>query len=250
MKKITIFSGAGISAESGIATFRDSDGLWENFKVDDVATPKGWSNDRKKVLEFYNARRRQMPTVEPNDAHIALAALESEYDVTIVTQNVDDLHERGGSTNILHLHGELTKARTSFCMNNPLLVRSQKVYDIGYNDINMGDECEEGVQLRPHIVWFGEYPFHVDKAYQAFREADVVIIIGTTLQISYTLGFFGEVKLNCKIIYIDPSPSKTLDFEYPELEIEYIEKGAVEGVTEVVNRLLIQAVGSDKKDNN
>jgi NAD-dependent deacetylase len=249
-KKIVIFSGAGVSKESGIDTFRDvKDGLWENFKIEDVATPQGWRKDCSSVLAFYNARRRQMPNVEPNDAHISLAALEEEYNVTIVTQNVDDLHERAGSTNILHLHGELTKARTSLGMTNPLLVRTQEVYDIGYEDIEMGQKCEKGGQLRPHIVWFGEYPFEIDKAYQAFRQADIVIIVGTSLQISYTLGFFGEVKRDCEIIYVDPSPSKTLDFEYPELTIEYVEKPAVEGIGEIVNRLIVQAIGSDKNDN-
>jgi NAD-dependent deacetylase len=249
VKKIVIFTGAGISKESGVDTFRDSkDGLWENFKVDEVATPQGWSKDRSKVLDFYNARRRQMPTVEPNDAHRALVALEEEYEVTIVTQNVDDLHERAGSTNIYHLHGELTKARSSFAMNNPNIVASQPVYDIGYEDINLGDEDEDGSQLRPHIVWFGEYPFHVDKAYLAFKSADVVLVVGTSLNIGYTLGFFSQTKIDTPVIYIDPEPSRTLDSMYPELNIEYIEKSAVEGVGEIVNRLITQAVGSDKND--
>jgi NAD-dependent deacetylase len=239
MKKIVVFTGAGISAESGITTFRDSNGLWENFKIDEVATPEGWKKDKNKVLEFYNARRRQMPSVEPNDAHKALVALEEEYDVTIVTQNVDDLHERAGSSKILHLHGELTKARTSFAMNNPGVVASQKTYDIGYEDINIGDMDEEyGSQLRPHIVWFGEYPFFFFNALEAFIEADIVMIIGTSLNIGYTLNFFGKTKKDTPIIYIDPEPSKTLDSDYPEIKIEYITKTAVEGVTEVVNRLL------------
>jgi NAD-dependent deacetylase len=239
MKKIVVFTGAGISKESGVDTFRDSNGLWENFKIDEVATPEGWKKDKNKVLEFYNARRRQMPSVEPNDAHKALVGLEEEYDVTIVTQNVDDLHERAGSSKILHLHGELTKARTSFAMNNPGVVASQKTYDIGYEDINIGDMDEEyGSQLRPHIVWFGEYPFFYYNALEAFIEADIVMIIGTSLNIGYTLNFFGKTKKDTPIIYIDPEPSKTLDSDYPEIKIEYITKTAVEGVTEVVNRLL------------
>jgi len=240
MKKIVVFTGAGISKESGVDTFRDSkDGLWENFKIDEVATPEGWKKDKNKVLEFYNARRRQMPSVEPNDAHKALVALEEEYDVTIVTQNVDDLHERAGSSKILHLHGELTKARTSFAMNNPGVVASQKTYDIGYEDINIGDMDEEyGSQLRPHIVWFGEYPFFYYNALEAFIEADIVMIIGTSLNIGYTLNFFGKTKKDTPIIYIDPEPSKTLDSDYPEIKIEYITKTAVKGVREVVDRLL------------
>jgi NAD-dependent deacetylase len=249
MKKIVVFTGAGISKESGVDTFRDSkDGLWNNFKIDEVATPEGWAKDRSKVLDFYNQRRRELPNVEPNAAHRLLVELENEYDVTIVTQNVDDLHERAGSTNILHLHGELTKARTSFGMNNPTLVASQPVQDIGYNDINLGDEAEEGGQLRPHIVWFGEYPFFYYNALEAFIEADIVMIVGTSLNIGYTLNFFGKTKKDTPIIYIDPEPSKTLDFDYPEIKVEYITKTAVNGVREVVDRLLTQAVGDDKND--
>ena len=248
-KKIVIFSGAGLDRESGVLTFRDcKDGLWNNHKIDDVATPKGWSKDRSKVLDFYNERRRQMPEVHPNDAHFALAALEEEFDVIHVTQNVSDLLERAGVTNIIHLHGELTKARTSFGMDNPRLVDSQEPIDIGYNDINLGDVDEDGVQLRPHIVWFGEYPFGVDKAYQAFKEADIVLIIGTSLNISYTIGFFGVTKLESPIIYIDPEPSRDLDDSYRKLKIEYITKGAVEGVQEVIDRLITQEIGSDKND--
>ena len=251
MKKIVIFTGAGISKESGIETFRDSkDGLWENFKIDEVATPEGWQRDRSKVLDFYNARRRQLPTVEPNDAHRALACLESEYAVTIVTQNVDDLHERGGSTNIIHLHGELTKARTCFGMNNPNLVATQTVYDIGYNDINMGDKDEEyGSQLRPHIVWFGEDPFFFYEALEAFIEADIIIVIGTSMNIGYTYNFFDKSKSNTPIYFIDPEPTKSIELEYPNLKITYIEKGAVDGVTELVNKLMVQAIGDDKNDN-
>lgn len=247
MKKIVIFTGAGVSKESGVDTFRDAkEGLWENFKIEEVATPQGWSKDRTKVLDFYNARRRQLPTVEPNGAHYALAELENEYEVTIVTQNVDDLHERAGSTNILHLHGELTKARTSFGMNNPLLVFTQKVYDIGYDDINLGDEAEEGGQLRPHIVWFGEYPFKVIEAGRAFKNADIVIVIGTSLQISYTLNFFDDLKKDAKVYFIDPDPVNYLD-QYG-FDLTYIKKGAVEGVGELAKVLLTQAIGDDKND--
>ncbi len=239
-KKIVVFSGAGLDRESGILTFRDcKNGMWNNYKIDEVATPQAWSKDRSKVLEFYNQRRRELPNVEPNDAHKALVALEDEYDVTHVTQNVSDLLERAGSTNIIHLHGELTKARTSFAMNNPNVVASQHVYDIGYDDINLGDlDTEYESQLRPHIVWFGEYPFGIDKANQVFRNADIVLIIGTSLQIGYTIGFFGITKIETPIIYIDPEPSHDLDFTYRELKVEYITKTAVKGVREVVDRLL------------
>jgi len=249
-KKIVVFSGAGLDKESGIATFRDSNsGLWCNYKIDEVATPEGWRKDRGKVLEFYNQRRRELPTVQPNDAHKALVALEDEYDVTHVTQNVSDLLERAGSSTVLHLHGELTKARTCFGMDNPNLVATQTVYDIGYDDINIGDKDEEyGAQLRPHIVWFGEYPFFFYNALEAFIEADIIIVIGTSMNIGYTYNFFEKCKLDTPIYFVDPSPTKSLGLEYPELNIKYIEKGAVEGVTELVNNLIVQAIGDDKND--
>lgn len=242
-KKIVVFTGAGISKESGVETFRDTkDGLWNNHKVEDVCTLEGWRKDREKVLNFYNDRRRQMPTVQPNDAHKALVKLEEDYDVTIITQNVDDLHERGGSSNIIHLHGELTKARGSMYNHKPSPI--DEVIDIGYNDINIGDKCPTtGSQLRPHIVWFGEYPFNVDEAYGAVYNADILLVIGTSLQISYTLDLLTNVRQRvsddsnpCRIIYIDPSPMNYLS-NYG-LNVEYVRKGAVEGVTEIVDELL------------
>lgn len=235
-KKIVVFSGAGLDRESGILTFRDcKDGMWNNYKIDEVATPQAWRKDRSKVLEFYNQRRRELPNVEPNDAHKALVALEAEYDVTHVTQNVSDLLERGGSRNIIHLHGELTKARGSMYHHKPSPFDA--VYDIGYGDINIGDKCKvSGSQLRPHIVWFGEYPFRVDEAYREFLSADIVIIVGTSLQIGYTLSFFDNLPKGFNVIYIDPNPSHDLDTL--DLNIEYIEKGAVEGVTEIVERII------------
>lgn len=230
-KKIVAFTGAGISRESGVLTFRDAkDGLWNNHRIEDVATPEGWRKDRKAVLAFYNERRRQMPDVVPNDAHKILAELEADYDVQIITQNVDDLHERGGSTNIIHLHGELTKARG--CLYAHKSSPADQIVDVGYEDINIGDICSvTGSQLRPHIVWFGEYPFGVDKAYQAVRNADILLIIGTSLQIGYTHAMLKEVNADCKIVYIDPEPMRYLDNQ--NLKVQYIEKGAVEGVAEV-----------------
>lgn len=235
-KKIVVFTGAGISKESGVDTFRDAvDGIWENHKIEEVCTFDGWRKDREKVLNFYNDRRKQMPTVEPNDAHKALVKLEDHFNVTIVTQNVDDLHERGGSSNIIHLHGELTKARGSLYNHKPSPF--DEVYDIGYSDINIGDKCKvSGSQLRPHIVWFGEYPFRVDEAYSAFLSADIVIIVGTSLQIGYTLSFFDNLPKGFNVIYIDPNPSHDLDTF--DLNIEYIEKGAIEGVTEIVEIII------------
>ena len=230
-KKIVVFTGAGVSRESGVLTFRDSvDGLWENHKIDDVCTPSGWKKDREKVLNFYNDRRRQLPTVEPNSAHTGLVKLEEKYNVTIVTQNVDDLHERAGSSKILHLHGELTKARGT-------LSSKETIVEIGYNDINIGDKCETtGSQLRPHIVWFEEYPFNVEESYDAITEADVLIIIGTSLMIGYTLNLLSSVSDDCKVYYIDPQPSRHLD--HLNKEITYIEKPATEGVKGVVEELL------------
>lgn len=252
MKKIVVFSGAGLDKESGISTFRDSaDGLWNNFKIDEVATLNGWRKDRSKVLEFYNQRRRELPNVKPNEAHYALASLESEYDITHVTQNVSDLLERAGSTNILHLHGELTKARSSYLNGNPIMDKlgKAKPIDIGYNDINMGDKDEEyGAQLRPHIVWFGEYPFYFYNALEAFIDADIIIVIGTSMNIGYTFTFFEKCKRETPIYFIDPEPTKSIELEYPDLNITYIEKGAVEGVTELVNKLMVQAIGDDKND--
>ena len=230
-KKIVVFTGAGVSRESGVLTFRDSvDGLWENHKIDDVCTPSGWKKDREKVLNFYNDRRRQLPTVEPNSAHTGLVKLEEKYDVTIVTQNVDDLHERAGSSKILHLHGELTKARGT-------LSSKETIVEIGYNDINIGDKCEiTGSQLRPHIVWFEEMPFNVEESYDEITEADVLIIIGTSLMIGYTLNLLSSVNGDCKIYYIDPQPSRYLD-KYGK-DVTYIEKPATEGVKDVVEELL------------
>lgn len=228
-KKIVVFTGAGVSRESGILTFRDSvDGLWENHNIDDVCTPSGWKKDREKVLNFYNDRRRQLPSVEPNSAHTGLVKLEDKYDVTIVTQNVDDLHERAGSSKILHLHGELTKARGT-------LSSKESIVDIGYDDINIGDKCPNGSQLRPHIVWFEEYPFNVEESYDAMIEADVLIIIGTSLMIGYTLNLLSSVSDDCKIYYIDPQPSRYLDHTK---DITYIEKPATEGVESILNELL------------
>lgn len=248
-KKIVIFSGAGLDRESGVLTFRDcKDGLWNNHKIEDVATPAGWRKDRKQVLDFYNERRKQMPEVVPNDAHKALAKLEDNFDVTHVTQNVSDLLERGGCKNIIHLHGELTKARG--CMYDHKPSPADNVIDIGYNDINIGDKCPvTDSQLRPHIVWFGEFPFGVDAAYKAVYDADILLIIGTSLQITYTIDMLNNVrhlsfetdestgnKPACKVIYIDPSPDRVLD-KYG-IKIDYIQKGAVEGVTEIVNKIL------------
>ena len=178
---IVVLTGAGISAESGLSTFRDNGGLWEQHSVYDVATPEAFERNRDLVLRFYNERRRQLQTVQPNPAHRLLAELESRFQVTVVTQNVDDLHERGGSSNVLHLHGELTKARSS--------AYPDLIYDIGYNDINPVDTCDRGAQLRPHIVWFGEMPLAMERIEAALAACDLFVSIGTSGAVYPAAGF-------------------------------------------------------------
>lgn len=196
MKKLTILSGAGISAESGIQTFRDGDGLWENHNVTDVASPEGWRKDRALVLEFYNQRRRQLHEVQPNEAHHLLAELEKHFEVQIITQNIDDLHERAGSTNILHIHGELFK---SCSCNNKGLIYEQK------DDINIGDKAEDGAQLRPFIVWFGEDVPLYQTAKDIVKNSDILLVVGTSLQVYPAAGLIHEIKDDCLLIVINPN---------------------------------------------
>ena len=196
MKKLLVLTGAGISAESGIRTFRDSGGLWEEYAVEEVATPGAWQANPALVLEFYNQRRRQLDTVNPNAAHYALAELESQFDVQIITQNVDDLHERAGSTKILHLHGELKKARST--------IDESLVYDIGSGELKLGDLCPLGSQLRPHIVWFGEAVPNIIPASEMCAGADIFIIVGTSLNVYPAAGLIHYVpELSPKYI-VDP----------------------------------------------
>ena len=206
MKKtrIVVLTGAGVSAESGVSTFRDSDGLWENYKVEDVASIEGWYRDPALVLEFYNARRAQLAEVKPNAAHIAIASLEQDYDVTVVTQNVDNLHERAGSTRIIHLHGELTKVRPENSCNDKDGYSEAKVFDIGTDSINIGDLAPDGVQLRPHIVWFGEAVPKIEKAIDAVEAADILLIVGTSLQVYPAAGLYRYAKSSSPIYIIDP----------------------------------------------
>ena len=203
-KKIVVLTGAGVSAESGVSTFRDSDGLWENHRVEDVATLEGWYRDRKMVLDFYNERRAQLPKVKPNAAHIAIASLEKDYDVQVITQNVDNLHERAGSTRIIHLHGELTKARPENCYNEMDGFSEESVLDIGYESIHIGDLAPNGSQLRPHIVWFGEAVPNIGKAIDAVEQADLLLIVGTSLQVYPAAGLYAYAKASAPIYIIDP----------------------------------------------
>lgn len=198
MQKLVVLTGAGISAESGISTFRDSGGLWEGYDVNQVATPEGFAADPALVLDFYNQRRRQLSQVEPNEAHRLLAHLGKRYEVVIITQNVDDLHERAGSHNIIHLHGELLKSRG---VDNP---------NVTYpctGDIHVGDKSPTGAQLRPHIVWFGEEVPMLEKAIAQVYSADILMIIGTSLQVYPAASLIDYVKEGTPIFYIDPNPS-------------------------------------------
>lgn len=196
MKKLVVLSGAGVSAESGLKTFRDGNGLWEEYDVMDVASIEGWHRNPELVLQFYNARRRQLETVQPNGAHRLLAELEKDFEVHVITQNVDNLHERAGSTRVIHLHGELTKARST---KYPELI-----YDIGTKDINKGDLCEKGSQLRPHIVWFGEAVPMMDRASEIAARGDVFLVIGTSLNVYPAAGLAHSVADGTPVFVIDP----------------------------------------------
>jgi NAD-dependent deacetylase len=223
-KKIVVLTGAGISQESGIQTFRDADGLWEGHDVMEVASPEGWHNNMELVLDFYNQRRAQLNTVKPNEAHRALAELEDKYEITIITQNVDDLHERGGSSNVLHLHGELKKVRSTI---DPSLI-----YDCT-SDVNKGDKCEKGAQLRPHIVWFGEAVPLIEVSAEICMAADIFIIVGTSMQVYPAAGLVNYVDSNVPKYFIDPKPASV---NVPNLRV--IAKKASVGVRIVVDELL------------
>jgi len=197
-KHIVVLTGAGMSAESGVKTFRDHDGLWEGHNVMEVASPEGFKRNPELVLDFYNQRRRQLKDVKPNQAHIDLATLELKYKVTIVTQNVDDLHERAGSTDVVHLHGELRKIRSTGNENDI------KVWE---DDINLGDVCKKGYQLRPHIVWFGEAVPMIDTAVKICYAADILVIIGTSMQVYPAASLIDYVQPGTPIYYIDPKPA-------------------------------------------
>jgi len=198
MKKIIVLTGAGVSAESGIKTFRDAGGLWEGHDVMEVASPEGWYNNAALVLDFYNQRRKQLLEVNPNRAHELLAELEENYHVEIITQNVDDLHERSGSSNVLHLHGELLKVRSTSHEN--------LVYD-WTKDLNFGDTCENGSQLRPHIVWFGEAVPLLDQAIEITKNADILLIIGTSMQVYPAASLIHYIKSHTPVYFIDPKPN-------------------------------------------
>ena len=216
MKKIVVLTGAGMSAESGINTFRDANGLWEGHDIMEVASPLGWQKDKEKVLDFYNKRREQLLTVFPNEAHKALVALEKKYQVNIITQNVDDLHERAGSSQVLHLHGELLKVRST---KNPDLIYDWK------KALNLGDVCEENSQLRPHIVWFGEAVPAIYEAIPMVENADIVVVIGTSLAVYPAAGLVHYAKPGAPVFVVDPNrPDVALK------NVVYIDEKAGDGV--------------------
>jgi NAD-dependent deacetylase len=228
MQKIVVLSGAGISAESGISTFRDADGLWEGHDVMAVASPQGWENDQELVLDFYNQRRRQLKEVQPNAAHKAIASLAKKYDVMVVTQNVDDLHERGGSTEIIHLHGELNKVRST---GNPEHITQWT------EDLHTGDLCPDGYQLRPHIVWFGEMVPMLEPAIHECASADIIMIVGTSMQVYPAAGLVQYAKPDCQVYYIDPKPNISYELKRrPNLHI--IAEPATIGVVGLVDKLM------------
>jgi NAD-dependent deacetylase len=224
MEKLVVLSGAGMSAESGIQTFRDKDGLWEGHDVMEVATPEGFGKNPELVLEFYNQRRQQLKEVHPNYAHQKLADLEENLDVRIVTQNVDDLHERAGSSKVVHLHGELTKVRST---GNPSTIMSWET------DLVLGDNCKDGFQLRPHIVWFGEAVPELETAVPLVADADIILVVGTSMQVYPAAGLVGYALPGARIFYLDPKPS--INYELAQREnLVVIEKTAVNGIDEFI----------------
>lgn len=223
-KKLVVLTGAGISAESGLRTFRDSDGLWEGYDVREVATPRAWKKNPQLVLEFYNMRRRDVKAARPNAAHVGLAALEEYFDVHIVTQNIDDLHERAGSSQVLHLHGEIFKMRSE--------AAEHLVYHIE-GDITLGDKAEDGAQLRPHIVWFEEPVPMIERAIDIVRAADIFVVVGTSLAVYPAAGLLNYMPLHASAYIID----KKIPPVSSGLSITAIEKPATEGVKELLELL-------------
>ena len=222
---MVILSGAGISAESGLKTFRDSDGLWEGYDVTEVATPRGWRKNPQLVLDFYNMRRRDVAAAKPNAAHVGLAELEKHFDVTIITQNIDDLHERGGSTNVMHLHGEIFKMRSE---ND-----EQLIYDIR-GDINLGDKADDGSQLRPNIVWFEEAVPMIEEAIPVVHNADIFVVVGTSLVVYPAAGLINYVPAFAPKYIIDKQVPVTQNFH----NLVAIKKPATEGVKDL--RIFLQ----------
>lgn len=226
-KKLVVLTGAGISAESGIKTFRDADGLWEGHDVMEVASYDGWLNNKALVLDFYNQRRRQLHEVKPNLGHFTLAEMEADFDIHIITQNVDNLHEQAGSKKVLHLHGELLKVRS----DNPHAI---EIFDWN-DDLGIGDVDSKGIQLRPHIVWFGEAVPALDEAVSIVTQADILVVVGTSLQVYPAAGLLHYAQSNIPVFYIDPRPATIYDLPNP---LEVMPMNATEGVPLLRDKLL------------
>ena len=225
-QKLVVFTGAGISAESGIKTFRDSGGLWEEYDIHEVATPQAWEKNKALVLDFYNKRRKQVLEAKPNDAHYALVELEKKYDVHIITQNIDNLHERAGSKKVLHLHGEIIKSRS--CINPSL------VYDIKGSELKLGEKCEKGSQLRPHIVWFGEMVPEMDMAYVIAEKAEIFVVVGTSMAVYPAAGLIDYIPSEVPKYLVDPSDVKINGID----NLFIIKEKASTGLMKLVNELL------------
>ncbi|MCQ2341307.1 MAG: NAD-dependent deacylase [Paludibacteraceae bacterium] len=230
-KHLVVLTGAGISAESGIRTFRDSNGLWEEYRVEDVATPEGWARDPQLVTDFYNQRRQQLLSTQPCAAHRLLAELEQQYDVDIITQNVDDLHERAGSSRVLHLHGELAKVTSSLAPNDPEQIRVLQPEEY---EVKIGDKAKDGSPLRPYIVWFGEAVPNIEPAIDLTMQADIFLVVGTSLNVYPAAGLLHYTRVGTPIYLIDPN-----DVQVPgNVSVTHIQQGASAGVQELMNKYL------------
>ena len=230
-KKIAVLTGAGVSAESGFATFRDTGGLWEQYDVNDVASIEGWYRNRALVLDFYNQRRAQLRDARPNAAHLAIAALEKDYSVDVITQNVDNLHERAGSTHVIHLHGELTKVRPENGVYDHTY-REKEVIDVGFGEVHLGDLAPNGSQLRPHIVFFGEAVPKIETAVDLVSEADILLIVGTSMQVYPAAGLYRYAKIDTPIYLIDPA-----DVAVHDSRITHIRDVATRGMEKFMEML-------------
>jgi len=230
MKKLVVFSGAGMSAESGINTFRDSDGLWEQYRIEDVATPQAWARDPQLVQRFYNARRKNILEAEPNTAHLQIAQLQQDYDVHVITQNIDDLHERAGSSKVIHLHGNIRLAKTS----GPDAQSTTEFYPVEETDLDLNKHfCTAGYPLRPHVVWFGEAVPAYAEAQSCVQDADIFVVIGTSLQVYPVAGLIHDIPVSCQAYYIDPRA----DQQQLPVQFHKITQTATDGVQQLIQLL-------------
>ena len=233
MNRIAVLTGAGVSAESGLGTYRDNGGLWDNYDPAEVASIEGWMRNPGKVLDFYNMQRRNLEKVQPNEAHRLIAELEKHYQVDVITQNVDNLHERAGSTRVLHLHGEVTKVRPENSYNDYDGFSEKQVFDVGYGQVSLGDKAPNGVQLRPHIVFFGEAVPKLMEAIDIVSRADIVLIVGTSLSVYPAASLYRYASYNAPIWLIDPKPVPIHDSRIQQLQMV-----ATEGMRELYSKLV------------